>query len=398
MKKIITVLVTCVIILLLTYYLWSNPNLVKDMLEPVSNIIESFTLEKELPYTQDFMVNEITIKTTNYYYNKLLPNEQAIYKSLANAIKELKTDFIIQDYEFFNNDQTMKDVEKALNSFLLDHPEVFYLNDKYAVSTNKNIFGTKIGLNISYTVTSKEELNNQIEQIKVGMQEILSKVNISENDFEKELKLHDVLGKVVKYYEYDDINQIPHSAHTIYGTFVQKSAVCDGLSKSMQVLLDNVGIESIVLTGRLNNEAHAWNMVNLENDWYNLDITSDKSIKDYSSVVIHSYFNITTEKIKQTHSIDYEEIIPIAISKKYDYFVYKDKLITINDNFNTKLIDILNSNSDSEKVEYTVENVDNVPEKTINVLRRGRYYQYLDESLSRFVYYNVLDNYIIIKK
>lgn len=398
MKKFFTVLITCVIILFVSYYLWTNPDLTKSILEPVSNLIDSYTLEKELPYTKDFIVNDITISTTDYYYNKLLPNEQAIYKSLANAVKDLKTEFIVQDYEFVSNDIAMRDVEKSLHSFLLDHPEIFYLNDRYSVSTTQNIFGSKIGLNLSYTVSSKEELDFQIEQIKVGMQEILNEVNGIENDFEKELKLHDILGKKVKYYNYEDINQIPHNAHTIYGAFVQKTAVCDGLSKAIQILLDKVNIQSIVLTGRLNGEAHAWNMVNLENEWYNLDVTSNKSIKDYNDIVIHAYFNTTTEKIKQTHSIDSEGTIPIATSKKYDYFVYKDKLITANDNFNNKLVSILNNNTDSEKLEYMVENIGNVPEKTINVLRRGRYYQYLDESLNRFVYYNVLEDYIIIKR
>ena len=292
----------------------------------------------------------------------------------------------------------MKDVEKSLHKFLLDHPEVFYLNDKYSVSTTQSILGDKVSLKVAYTVENLEELNVKIDEIKKGIEEILNLENISNGSiFEKELKLHDILGKNVKYYEYENVNDIPHYAHTIYGAFVQKTAVCDGLSKSMQVLLDKVDISSIVVTGKLNNESHAWNMVKLDNEWYNLDITSNKSIKEYNDAIVHSYFNITTEKIKESHSIDEEEILPISNTDKYQYFVYLDKVISNLDNFDTKLNYILRNNNDTQKVEFEVRNISSVPEKTIEVLRKGRYNQYLGDNMTKFVYYNILNDYIIMK-
>lgn len=398
MKKFFTVCIFCLIIIMTTYYFCNNPEVLKGIISPIANKIEEYTVEKEIPYTSDFKINDINIKNNDYYYNTLTQNEQTIYKSLANSVKDLKTEFVIQDYEFSDVDTAMKDVEKALHKFLLDHPEVFYLNDKYSVSTTQSILGNKVSLKVSYTVESLDELNIKIEEIKNGIEEIINLANISnDNIFDNELKLHDILGKNVKYYEYENINDIPHYAHTIYGAFVQKNAVCDGLSKSMQILLDKVDIDSIVLTGTLNNESHAWNMVKLNNEWYNLDITSDKSIKDYNDVVIHSYFNITTDKIKESHTIDEEDIVPIASSTQLQYFVALDKVITSADNFNTKLNYILRNNNDTEKVEFEVQNINGVPEKTIEVLRKGKYNQYLGENMTKFVYYNILDDYIIIK-
>lgn len=398
MKKFITVCIFCIIVILATYYFCNNPDVLKNILSPIVEKIEEYTEEKEIPYTSDFKINDINVKCNDYYYNTLTQNEQTIYKSLANSVKNLKTEFDIQDYEFSDVDTAMKDVEKALHKFLLDHPEVFYLNDKYSVSTTQSILGDKLSLKVTYTVESLEDLNIKIEEIKKGIEETLSVSNIANvSIFEKELKIHDILGRNVKYYEYENVNDIPHYAHTIYGAFVQKTAVCDGLSKAMQVLLDKVDISSVVVTGKLNNESHAWNMVKLDNEWYNLDITSNKSIKEYNDVIVHSYFNITTEKIKNSHSIDEEEILPVANADEYQYFVYLDKVITNLDNFDTKLNYILRNNNDSQKLEFEVRNIKNVPEKTIEVLRRGRYSQYLGDNMTRFVYYNILDDYIIIK-
>lgn len=398
MKKFFTVLIVCVLIVLLFCYVWSNPQIIKSIATPIAEAVESITLEKEIPYTTEFTINDINIKGKDYYYQQLSGNEKAVYQSLANAVKSLETEFLIQEYEFVDADTTMKEIEEGLHCFLLDHPEIFYLRDTYGVSTNQSIFGDKVYLKVSYTIETKEELDKQVQEIKDGMQEVINQANITiGTDFEKEQRLHDVLGKNVAYYEYENINEIPHNAHTIYGAFVEKSAVCDGLSKAMQLLLDQIDMNAILVTGRLNNESHAWNMVQIEGSWYHLDLTSNKSIKDYDDIVIHSYFNITTEKIKQTHTINREEKVPIANNLEKNYFVVYDKIITASDNFNQKLRNILLTNQDSEKIEYQVENVSNVADKTINVLRNGAFWQYLDSTRTRFIYYTVLDNYIIIK-
>lgn len=398
MRKFLKVCIFCFISILITYIFLNTPQVSKKVITPVLETINEYTQE-EIPYTSDFVINDIDIKNEDYYYNTLDKNCQAIYKSLANAVKELKTEFYIKDYEFESTQKAIKDIEETMHNFLLDHPEVFYLDEKYLISTSQSILGNQVSLQVTYTVKSKEELNNKINQIKTCIQEIINTVNIGVGTtFEKELRIHDVLARKVKYYEYENVEQIPHSAHTIYGAFVENTAVCDGISKALQVLLDNINVESIIITGVLDNEAHAWNMVKLEDSWYNVDITSNKSIKDYDDIVIHSYFNITTDEIKKTHTIDEPSIVPIANNDKYNYFVVLDKIITNNDDFNVKLKSILNNNIDLEKIEYKVKNIDKVPEKTIEVLRNGKYNQYLDWTLTKFVYYNILDNYVIIKR
>lgn len=398
MKKFLAVCIICLLSILAVYYFWCNPQIMQNVFVPISDAVDSY-IQEETPYTEEFIINDINIKSDNYYYNKLDKNHQAIYKSLANGVKELKSEFYIKDYKFVTTEKAMEDVEIAMESFLLDHPEVFYLADKYTVATSQNFLGDKLSLRVNYTVSSIEELNTKIELIKSEMQKIINEANITTgNIFQNELNLHDVLGKRVGYCEYDNIQNIPHSAHTIYGAFVEKSAVCDGFSKALQILLDKAGIESIVITGSLEGEAHAWNMVKLDGSWYHVDITSNKSINDYPYVVVHAYFNVNNREIQRTHLIDNIGQLPSATNEKYNYFVYLDKVIKNTDDFNAKLEKILLNNQDKEKIEYKVLNVDEVPEKTIEILRNGKYYQYLDVTLTRFVYYNILDNYVIIKR
>ena len=389
-KAIIVVFILCLIVgtgLILT----NNTNLMK-------NIAEMFE-EPDEPYTEDFNINSLKISSNMYYYNRLTESQKLIYTSIANGIRELKSEVKLKNYDYVDAETTKKDVGEALHKFLLDHPEVFYVDDKYAISTKSGITGTSVILNFTYQFSSIDELNSSVEELDKKLNEIIESAQLEEGkDFENEQKLHDILSNKITYYEYTDINEIPSKYHSIYGTLTENIAVCDGISKTMQLLLNKAGIESILVSGKLNSASHAWNVVKLEDKWYHLDVTSDNSVKTENKVVIHSYFNITAEEIKKTHSIDNEELIPEATDTKYNYYVYTNKNLNKDDDFSAKLKEIIEKNGDEKLVEFKVSGTDDVPEKIIEVLRKNKFTNYLESQSTKFVYYNVLDTYIILKK
>lgn len=395
MKKFLGVLIICIVVIGGIYLIKQNP----AIMDNISDIVNSLFSEPYEPYTKEFNVNSIRINNNDFYYNTLTEKQKSIYTSIANGIKELKNEIEIKDYEYINNDETMKDVEIAIHRFLLDHPEVFYLDEKYTVSTKSGIMGTTVLINFTYSVASIEELNEKLNLIESKANEIIEKSGInSENIFDSELKLHDILAEMITYYEYEDINEIPNKYHNIDGAFLENIAVCDGISKAYQILLSKIGIESIVVTGDLSGVSHAWNMVKLDGNWYHVDVTSNCSVKADNKVVIHSYFNITTDALKKTHKITDEQLIPIANKENCTYYVYLDKTITGSDNFSNKLKQILDSNENQKLIEFRVNGFDSVPDKIIDVLRKGRYTEYLQSNSTKFVYYNVLDTYIILRK
>ena len=395
MKKFLGVLIICIVVIGGIYLIKQNPAIIENISDTINNLFS----EPYEPYTKEFNVNSIRINNNDFYYNTLTEKQKSIYTSIANGIKELKNEIEIKDYEYINNDETMKDVEIAIHRFLLDHPEVFYLDEKYTVSTKSGIMGTTVLINFTYSVASIEELNEKLNLIESKANEIIEKSGInSENIFDSELKLHDLLAEMITYYEYEDINEIPNKYHNIDGAFLENIAVCDGISKAYQILLSKIGIESIVVTGDLSGVSHAWNMVKLDGNWYHVDVTSNCSVKADNKVVIHSYFNITTDSLKKTHKITDEQLIPIANKEDYTYYVYLDKTITGSDNFSNKLKQILDNNENQKLIEFRVNGFDSVPDKIIDVLRKGRYNEYLQSNSTKFVYYNVLDTYIILRK
>lgn len=349
----------------------------------------------EQEYTEDFKINDVKLNINSYYYNKLDDNQKTIYKSLANGIKELNNEIILKDYDSKDNEKALKDIDIVFNYFCLDHPEVFYLDNNYTISNMSSIIGNKVVIEVSYSVENVDKLNEKVNAINEKIEEYLKDIK-KEELIEMEIRLHDRLARRVKYCEYDKIEDIPNSCHTIEGAFLNDVAVCDGLSKAIQILLSNVNIENIVVLGELKGGPHAWNMVKLENSWYNLDLTSNKSIK-VDGIVVHSYFNVSDEYISKTHTFSEKENIPKSDDEnnKYNYYVYNNKFIEKNDNFRSKLREIIINNDNSYLLEFSTNSTENVPSITYNTILAIDSKEYLNNY--QFKYYNILNTYIVIK-
>jgi len=56
---------------------------------------------------------------------------------------------------------------------------------------------------------------------------------------------------------------------------VKGKGVCVGYAGAFKLLADKAGLQSIVITGGLNNLNHAWNKVYINGDWVHVDVTNN---------------------------------------------------------------------------------------------------------------------------
>lgn len=397
MKKTINFLIFFAIMISITYFLWSNPDITNKLGNTMYDIYDNITKEDVEEYTNNFKINDMQISNSTFYYDNLSKEQKYIYSAFAISVKNLDSKVLLKDYDSEDKDEISSDVDAAITAFFNDHPEVFYVDNSYSISTATSFFGTKKEININFLVSGRSDLDSKIEILKAEIENILSKAKDLQG-IDAQIAIHDELMKDTRYHEYNNIEELPVNTHNIYGTLVDKKAVCDGFAKTMQILLDKVSIESIIVTGSLEDEAHAWNLVKLDGAWYNLDFTSNKSVKTINlgeQVGIHSYFNITTDEISKTHIIDNKYNYPVADETKYNYYIYNKKYISSVDDFSTSFKKILNSNKNTSLAEVKVTGISNVPDKMINVLQNKNYSEY---SLgNKITYYKILDTYIIMK-
>ncbi|WP_035773494.1 InlB B-repeat-containing protein, partial [Butyrivibrio sp. VCD2006] len=257
---------------------------------------------------------------TSYYYNQLSSNDKLFYDallSMARADKDAVSGFsfngissgnisLVYEGTKYLNDVDISSVRNALN---FDHPEelegMLHLPAHVVISSSSG--GTVRYAYYCFFRRGSDYTGSQIAAMEDELQNALSNtyssIALSGSDVDKELAIHDALIKKIEYdHECADNNSVYDVAHTAYGALVDGSAVCDGYSKAFKMLLQKAGIESHVVAGFGNGGGHAWSVVKLDSDYYEVDVTWDDQEKYssalYYNMLSHDYFNRTTEDFK----------------------------------------------------------------------------------------------------
>lgn len=358
-------------------------NVIRKQIEENTNSFEE--------YSNEFQINELGISMDSYYYNFLSDDQKRIYESIANGVKNFQSEFVVRDYVADDKDKFASEVSIAIEAFINDHPEVFYLESEYSSYILSSFDGNIGYIRLNYTEDSIESVNQKIELMSQKIDEYLEGLD-GLNEYEKELEIHDRLSYSV---EYSHLEELPREYHTAEGSLLEGVGVCDSFAKALQLIYSRAGIDSIIVLGSLDGNPHAWNMVKINNEWYHVDLTSSHSIYEETGIVNHAYFNLDTESEKRFASLDSEELIPEAYQNAYNYYNYNELVISNDDDIYQRLSDICNKFEGENYIEFYLEG--NVGDRITSILIALRT---IDSSFldgTRLYYYNI-ENAIIIPK
>ncbi len=145
----------------------------------------------------------------------------------------------------------------------------------------------KIELKYYYNEEEAIKIKSRMEPVYM---EIVNEARKQENDNNKIKYVHDKLINLATYTKYDKDNL--HEFQSIISIFDTKESVCAGYTYGFKFIMDQLGINSIV-TRDVGNENksdnHMWNMVNLDEKWYNIDVTYDGSLSNNGKIA-YNYF------------------------------------------------------------------------------------------------------------
>ncbi|MDE6148905.1 MAG: hypothetical protein K2F81_02260 [Ruminococcus sp.] len=141
--------------------------------------------------------------------------------------------------------------------------------------------------------------------------------------YEKELAIHDY---IVSNSEYDTANlgifhEHSQNSDNPYGVLINGKSICTGYATTFKMFMDMFEIPNIIVYAEDDNrDDHAWNMVQLDNDWYYVDVTWDDPVSDIEDLpVSHIYFNVTEEFLRNNRHVWNSEGLPKADSTEYSY-------------------------------------------------------------------------------
>ena len=162
------------------------------------------------------------------------------------------------------------------------------------------------------------------------LEEIISP---NQSDIEKEIAIHDYLVDNINYVDTGD------SSYNAYSALINGIAVCSGYTECFKTLLDMLGIENATISGEAGGQQHIWNVVNLDNHWYHVDVTWDDPVGSSSDYIDHSYFNISADDMALDHTWDRSRYSAYEkCGAKYSYCRYKKLPLISNVNQLNKLI------------------------------------------------------------
>ncbi len=294
------------------------------------NSVSSPTIET--PVVPD--TKHTPVSRENYYqYANLTQTEKNIYNDICDAIESTKNVIHLSKYHIIYNEMW-----EIYQKVVADNPQYFWVS-KFVEYTHLNENGkdTIIDLILYYTdgavtdsikndklttVASREKINTQINGVNLWVEGVLATIPANYTDVEKEYLIHNAIVNSVTYDHSaigQELNRTDYSrVYDIYGAAIEKEAVCEGYSRLFQYLCYQVGINSTIVHGTSENQAHAWNTIKLNGSWYHIDVTWNDGID--GDIPIYDYFNLTAEEICLDHIIEYEELaVPTATATELSF-------------------------------------------------------------------------------
>lgn len=192
------------------------------------------------------------------------------------------------------------------DTVVADHPEFFWLTSGAQIGgfgQTVTVFRFSIPKNAAEI---RAELDDRVAELTAGLE--------GKSDYDKSRILHDRVCEAVVY-------QAGSNDQTVIGSLLEGAAVCAGYSRAYQLLLHTVGIPSFCITGASRGQAHAWNLVQLDSEWYYTDVTWDDQ-NDQGGAIYYAYLNNTFAQIEEDHTaMFFTEYLPRSTATANNYHV-----------------------------------------------------------------------------
>ena len=259
--------------------------------------------------------NEIT----GVIYGELAEEEQQIYSEILESLLSLEEGTVLSTTEG-------EVIDRAFNAVMLDNPGIFYVDGYKYTEYTRNDKVERIEFTGKY-LYEKEEIAKRQTLIDSKVSGILAGMPDTQDEYIQVKYLYDTLVTQTEY----DLQAADNQ--NICSVFIDGRSVCQGYAKALQYLAQKAGMPcSLVLGNVIGGEAHAWNLISVNDAWYYLDATwgdafylfgeQEQVVKNkQSSVINYDYLCVTTQQILLTHNPDMPVELPECVAMTDNYYV-----------------------------------------------------------------------------
>lgn len=269
---------------------------------------------EESSYSDDIAIPA----AAEYFLSSADENTVRCYKAIYGGLYNYSEEIDLPDNVLHKDD-----IGALMTLVICTAPEINQISSEYNLVVDSS--GYISDIKVSYA-KDKEQGDAELAQLKAEVASICSKAE-GMDTYQKIKFFHDTVILKCTYSDEDK------NAYSAYGCLIEGKAVCEGYSKAMLMLCEYAGIDCIPVMGTANPDdpiAHMWNKVNIDGEWYNIDVTWDDPISNLGDDYLrYDYFNITDTACQSDHVFEENKYMkyPPAESESSNYFVKSQLLI-----------------------------------------------------------------------
>jgi len=225
-----------------------------------------------------------------YYYSALPKESRQVYEELRRGLAAMAPSV----RTLWLDVRTLSDILFCLR---LDEPQLAFVKD---VSFRMVRGADHVEVIPQYAFEPKK-MRSIAQMIDMRVKKIAAPAK----GMTEEEKLRYVHDWILNNVRYDKLYQ--NYAHEVIGPLCHGVGVCEGIAKTVKILLDELGMESLTVIGReeegkhgIEGMRHAWNVVRVGGKLYHMDATFDLSLSRVG-VKRYDYYKLSDEQIFADH-------------------------------------------------------------------------------------------------
>ena len=224
------------------------------------------------------------------------PDIEGATAAIINGLRSMEKRINLGAYNISTTDAI--DLTAEISDFRGDNP--YYIFSIWATQDDDD--NTILVVGYQYTPEGAAEKRRQDAEEQAAVDSaIASCVTDGMSDYEIAKALHDYLATHNEYDMRLYSGNLPALSRTSYGALVNRTSVCSGYALAYQHLMEDAGIPCEYVTGMTTRGSHAWNIVQIDGEWYHVDVTWDDPTPNREGYVRYDYFLKSDSAISRDH-------------------------------------------------------------------------------------------------
>ena len=248
-----------------------------------------------------------------YYFNQIPSGENELYRELFERIRNNEDEASL--YARLPAEQFWD----AYYAVLADHPEFFWIGSNIEVQES-SLTGKVVSYRLSVTVPPEEREEMGL-RLAAAADMIIGGIPEGADDYRKIKYVYEYLVNTTDYVVGSACDQNAQSA------LLYHASVCAGYSRAFQYVLHRMGMFCTYVTGRtLDGGDHAWNIVRIGDQYYNVDVTWGDPVftgdaeGEQHHALYYNYLCCTDRELSGTHIVDSSVPMPACTDGSLDYY------------------------------------------------------------------------------